>query len=152
MKMMLWFLLCGGYWIATGTAGKQRRSAEAVLSFLDGFYLAMLCFAILPLAMEKGTFYLAAVCAGVGIAGGFYLERWGRTDGWLKALLFTILTAVQFLQQLPIQQIEPLVLAVLGGTGLYHASASIIPDKIDIGKALLNGAGFLFGTFLFINL
>ena len=40
-------------------------------------------------------------------------------------------------------------LAFLGGVGLYHASAGILPEPVSIRNALFSAGGFLAGVFLF---
>ena len=39
--------------------------------------------------------------------------------------------------------------ALLGGVGLYHASAGILPEPVSIRNALFSAGGFLAGVFLF---
>ena len=140
MSNIVWLVLVVGYGLLSWAAGSFSKAA---LSFLDGGYLAFLCFAVLPCALGTEHFYLAALAAGGGVLAGFLLES--RT----KVLTFTAVTGCQFFWSEPLSFGAILVLAVLGGMGLYHASAGVIPDKIEIGKALLSGAGFLVGTFLF---
>lgn len=146
MMNMVWLILILGYGFFTWTAGK-RSFATAVLCFLDGFYLAMLCFAILPRAMETDYFYGAAAAAAIGVAAGLWLEKKGKDI--LTVLVLAIVTGCYSFWSGELSLREVLFLAFFGGMGLYHASAGIIPDKIEIGKALLSAAGFLIGTFLF---
>ncbi|WP_458408196.1 hypothetical protein [Anaerotignum sp.] len=142
MTHILWLILVMGYGLFTWAAGNFSKAA---LSFLDGGYLAFLCFAVLPHAMETEHFYLAAFVAGMGVLAGLRLE--GKK--MLLLLVFAIVTGCQLFWRDPLSLRENLFLAFFGGMGLYHASSGIIPDKIEIGKALLSGAGFLCGTFLF---
>ncbi|MBO5149658.1 hypothetical protein [Anaerotignum sp.] len=142
MTKILWLVLVVGYGFFTWAAGKFSKAA---LSFLDGGYLAFLCFAVLPRAMGTEYFFLAAFSAGLGVLTGLWLEEKQK----LPALIFAIVTGCQLFWGEPLAFRENLFLAFFGGMGLYHASATIIPDKIEIGKALLSGAGFLAGTFLF---
>ena len=143
MTNILWLVLVVGYGLLSWAAGNFSKAA---LSFLDGGYLAFLSFAVLPHAMGTEHFYLAALAAGAGVLAGVRLEY--RTK--LPVLIFAIVTGCQVLWSEPLSLREILFLAFFGGMGLYHASAGIIPDKIEIGKALLSGAGFLIGTFLFV--
>ena len=143
MTKILWLVLVVGYGFFTWAAGKFSKAA---LSFLDGGYLAFLCFALLPHVMGTAYFFLSAAAAGVGVLVSLRLE--GRKI--LSVLILWIVTGCQLLWQDPLSFREVLLLSFLGGMGLYHASAGIIPDKIEIGKALCSGAGFLFGTFLFM--
>lgn len=84
-------LLLVGYLMMIRTA-ERRNAAGAVLCFLEGAYLAMLCFS------------------------------------W---------------------EIPVFPLAFLGGVGLYHASAGILPEPVSIRNALFSAGGFLAGVFLF---
>lgn len=145
MKPILWLALVMGYGLFTWAAEK-RTFAKAALCFLDGGYLAFLCFALLPHVMGTAYFFLSAAAAGVGVLVSLRLE--GRKI--LSVLILWIVTGCQLLWQDPLSFREVLLLAFFGGMGLYHASAGIIPNKIEIGKALCSGAGFLFGTFLFM--
>ena len=127
-------------------SGAAGRKSQAALCFWNGGYLAFLCFAFLPAAMETEWFFAAAAMAGAGVAAGVRLERYTR--------LIPIVFAVVVFSSLFLRGIfslqETLVLSFLGGMGLYHASSGVISDKPEIGKALLSGAGFLVGTFLFV--
>ncbi len=151
--IMIWFLLCGGYGVFTWAAGKRRGSAEAVLSFLDGWYLALLCFAILPCAMGTDAFYLSVAASVFGVGSGFLLERKKNGQMAFCVLLFAALTAVQFLYTGEMDSRKAVLLAFFGGMGLYHACAGILPEgvhpKEHIGGALLSVAGFLLGTVTF---
>lgn len=125
-------------------AAERRTFAKAVLCFLDGLYLALLCLAVLPHAMGNDFFYGAAAAAALGVLAGLRTE--GRAS--VQALCFALVTGCQLLwSDLSLQ--KTWMLAFFGGMGLYHASAGILPEKIEIGKALLSGAGFLVGTLLF---
>ena len=148
MKTIFWLMLVLGYGLFTWTAGK-RSFAMAVLCFLNGFYLALLCFGILPRAMETEFFYGAAVAAGMGVAMGFFLEKRTEEMPCFPAIFFAIVTGCFFLWKGSLSLREVLFLAFFGGMGLYHASAGIIPEKIEIRKALLAASGFLSGTILF---
>lgn len=143
MKMILWLVLVMGYGIFTWAAGSFSKAA---LSFLNGGYLAFLSFAVLPHAMGTAYFFSSAVAAGMGVLAGVWLEKREK----LPVLIFAIVTGCQLFWGEPLSCRENLFLAFCGGMGLYHASAGIISDRIEIGKALLSGAGFLAGTFLFI--
>lgn len=145
MKSILWLVLVMGYGLSTWAAGKISQAAH---SFLEGGYLAFLCFAVLPESMGGEHFFLAALMAGIGVLAGVWLEKWQKL--LVPTLVFALVTYCQTFWTEPISLREILLLAFFGGMGLYHASAGIIPDKIEIGKALLSGAGFLCGTFLFI--
>lgn len=138
------FLLLVGYLIAIRTAGK-RNGANAVLCFLEGAYLAMLCFAVLPPAMGSVHFWGAAGCAAVGVAAGLLAEKHLPWETRLRRVLFLFLTAaVCFSWELPV-----FLLAFLGGMGLYHASAEILPEPVSVRQALFSAGGFLLGVFLF---
>ena len=142
MTMTFWLVLVVGYGLLSWAAGNFSKAA---LSFLDGGYLAFLCFTVLPNVMGAEHFYLAALAAGLGVLAGVRLEHKAK----LPAFIFAIVTGCQIFWSVPLSFRGILLLAFFGGMGLYHASAGIIPDKIEIGKALLSGAGFLVGTFLF---
>lgn len=149
MTYLIWLLLCGGYLIFTWAA-KKRDSAEAALCFFDGVYLAMLCFAVLPMAMETAFFYGAAALSAAGVALGLLAEKKCPWEKALGAVLFIGLTTALFLREgkeLTLQEIVPL--ALFAGMGLYHASAGILPEPIRISKALLSAGGFLLGTIIF---
>ena len=140
----LWFLLLAGYLMAVWAAGK-RNAAGAALCFLDGVYLAMLCFAVLPPAMGSVHFWGAAGCAGAGVAAGLLAETYLPWDKALRRAVFLVLTAAVFFSwELPV-----FPLAFFGGMGLYHASAGIVPEPLGIGRALCGAGGFLAGVFLF---
>ena len=132
-------LLLVGYLMMIRTA-ERRNAAGAVLCFLEGAYLAMLCFAVLPPAMGTARFWGAAGC-GTGLLEEKYLP-W---DVLLRRALFLFLTAaVCFSWEIPV-----FPLAFLGGVGLYHASAGILPEPVSIRNALFSAGGFLAGVFLF---
>ena len=143
MMTIFWLVLVTGYGFFTWAAGNFSKAA---LSFLDGGYLAYLCFVALSDAMGTEYFFSAAFAAGVGVLVGLWLENRKK----LPVLVFAIVTGCQLFSGEVLSLPEILFLAFIGGMGLYHASAGIIPDQIEIGKALLSGAGFLAGTFLFI--
>ena len=64
----VWVLLLVGYLMVIRTA-ERRNAAGAVLCFLEGAYLAMLCFAVLPPAMGAARFWGAAGCAAAFVIG-----------------------------------------------------------------------------------
>ena len=146
MNFILWLVLVMGYGLLSWAAEK-RSFARAALCFLNGGYLAFLCFAVLPTAMGTVYFFPAAGAAAVGVLAGFRFEEKMKAE----FLVFLIVTGCQVFWQPPYLLREILLLSCLGGMGLYHASAGIIPEKIEIEKALLSGAGFLAGTFLFVG-
>ena len=134
----VWVLLLVGYLMVIRTA-ERRNAAGAVLCFLEGAYLAMLCFAVLPPAMGAARFWGAAGCAAAGCGTGLL------ADVLLRRALFLFLTAaVCFSWEIPV-----FPLALLGGVGLYHASAGILPEPVSIRNALFSAGGFLAGVFLF---
>lgn len=140
----LWFLLLAGYLIAVWAAEK-RKGARAALCFLEGAYLAMLCFAVLPPAMGSVHFWGAAGCAGAGVAAGLLAEKYLPWDKALRKAVFLLLTAAVFFSwALPV-----FPLAFFGGMGLYHASAGIFSEPLGIGRALCGAGGFLVGVLLF---
>lgn len=154
MTYPIWFLLCGGYLIFTMAAraegaAKKQDSAEAALCFLDGVYLAMLCFAVLPMAMETAFFYGAAVLSAAGVAFGFWAEKRSKGKMGDAVLLIGLSTALLLLEGKELTFIETVPLAFFAGVGLYHASAGILPEPIRISRALLSAAGFLLGTVIF---
>lgn len=110
-------LLLVGYLMVIRTA-ERRNAAVAVLCFLEGAYLAMLCFAVLPPAMGTARFWGAAGCAAAGCGTGLLAEKYLPWDVLLRRALFLFLTAaVCFSWEIPV-----FPLAFLGGVGLYHAS------------------------------
>ena len=140
----VWVLLLVGYLMMIRTA-ERRNAAGAVLCFLEGAYLAMLCFAVLPSAMGTARFWGAAGCAAAGCGTGFLAEKYLPWDVLLRRALFLFLTAaVCFSWESPV-----FPLAFLGGVGLYHASAGILPEPVSIRNALFSAGGFLAGVFLF---
>ena len=109
---------------------ERRNAAGAVLCFLEGAYLAMLCFAVLPSAMGTARFWGAAGCAAAGCGTGLLAEKYLPWDVLLRRALFLFLTAaVCFSWEIPV-----FPLAFLGGVGLYHASAGILPEPVSIRK------------------
>lgn len=143
MMYILWLVLVMGYGYFTWAAGNFSKAA---LSFLDGGYLAFLCFAVLPCAMDTVYFFYAAAAAGMGVLAGVFLEKKVKK---ISAFVFALVTASLLVFGDSGVFWEVLLLAFLGGVGLYYASSGVIPDKIEIGKSLLSGAGFLCGTLLF---
>ena len=142
MMYIVWLVLVMGYGFFKRAAGEF---SQAVLCFLDGGYLAFLCFAILPSAMGTEHFFMAASAAGTGVAVSFLTEKYRR----LPMAVFALIVFAFLFWQGNLSQPQVLLLSFCGGMGLYHASAGIIPEQIAIGKALLSGAGFLCGTILF---
>ena len=107
-------LLLVGYLMMIRTA-ERRNAASAVLCFLEGAYLAMLCFAVLPPAMGAARFWGAAGCAAAGCGTGLLAEKYLPWDVLLRRALFLFLTAaVCFSWEIPV-----FPLAFLGGVGLY---------------------------------
>ena len=149
MTYTIWLLLSGAYLMFTWAAGR-RGFAEAALCFFDGIYLAMLCFALLPLAMEAAFFYQAAACAAMGVALGLLTEGRLPKENALRAVLFAALAAAFYLLQgKELVWAEAVLLAFFGGMGLYHASAGILPEPVCIRKAILSAGGFLLGAVYF---
>ena len=143
MMYIVWLVLVMGYGFFKRAAG---RFSQAVLCFLDGGYLAFLCFAILPAAMGTEHFFMAAGAAGAGVAMSFLTEKYRI----LPVAVFALIVFAFLFWQENLSQPEVLLLSFCGGMGLYHASAGIIPEKVEVGKALISGAGFLGGTILFM--
>ena len=127
MTHILWLVLVLGYGLFTWAAGKFSKAA---LSFLDGGYLAFLCFAVLPHAMGMEHFFLAAGAAGIGVTAALFLE--GKKK--LPPLVFAIVTGCQLFWSEPLSLREILFLAFFGGMGLYFLSMSrlviAISDRI----------------------
>ena len=146
MTNIVWLLLIVGYGLFTWAAEK-RDLARAALCFLDGGYLAFLCFSVLPHGMDNMYFFRAAVMAGVGVLSAVWLEKKVK----LQWPVFVIVIGCQVFWSGVLSLREVLFLSYFGGMGLYHASAGIIPEKEEIGKALLSASGFLIGTILFAN-
>ena len=142
MMYMVWLVLVMGYGFFKRAAGDF---SQAVLCFLDGGYLAFLCFAILPSAMGTNHFFMAAAAAGAGVVMSFLTEKYRI----LPVAVFALVVFAFLFRQESFSQSEVLLFSFCGGMGLYHASAGIIPEQIAIGKALMSGAGFLCGTLLF---
>ena len=142
MMYIVWLVLVMGYGFFKRAAGEF---SQAVLCFLDGGYLAFLCFAILPSAMETEHFFMAATAAGAGVVMSFLTEKYRI----LPVAVFALIVFAFLFWQGNLSQPQVLLLSFCGGMGLYHASAGIIPEKVEVGKALLSGAGFLGGTILF---
>lgn len=150
MKDCIWLLLGGGYWMAQGAA-RRWKAADAALCLFDGIFLALLCFAVLPLAMETAFFYGAAGCAAAGVAAGFLTEKRLPVNGGMRCLLFCGLSlAVCQLQNSRTQGL--LFLAFWGGFALYQVTAAILPEEVSIRCAICSGSGFLLGTLLFASL
>lgn len=80
-------LLLVGYLMMIRTA-ERRNAAGAVLCFLEGAYLAMLCFAVLPPAMGTARFWGAAGCAAAGCGTGLLAEKYLPWDVLLRRALF----------------------------------------------------------------
>ena len=84
------------------------------------------------------------LCGG-RLRTGFLAEKYLPWDVLLRRALFLFLTAaVCFSWEIPV-----FPLAFLGGVGLYHASAGILPEPVSIRNALFSAGGFLAGVFLF---
>ena len=114
MKPILWLALVMGYGLFTWAAEK-RTFAKAALCFLDGGYLAFLCFALLPHVMGTAYFFLSAAAAGVGVLVSLRLE--GRKI--LSVLILWIVTGCQLLWQDPLSFREVLLLAFFGGLEIF---------------------------------
>ena len=146
MTNIVWLLLIAGYGLFTWAAEK-RNFARAALCFFDGGYLAFLCFSVLPRAMDNLYFFQAAAASSIGVLSAVWLEKKAK----LQWLIFAIVTSCQVFWNGALSLRDVLFLAYFGGIGLYHASAGIIPEKVEIGKAFLSVAGFLVGTILFMS-
>ena len=142
MMYMVWLVLVMGYGFFKRAAGKF---SQAVLCFLDGGYLAFLCFRLLPYVMGTVHFYPAVAATAVGVLAGVRMEKFQL----VSVLIFALVAGAPFFWQDAAELREVLVMAFIGGMGLYHASAGIIPEQVEIKNALLSGAGFLVGTILF---
>lgn len=133
------------FWVAKG----RRRSV--VQGVLHGFFLGMLCFCVLPPAMERPYFFSTAACSVCGMMAGTWLEKkLGKNFPLLAALLFSGLTLLWLWNQgLPF----PLFTAFLGGTGLYAACCGIWPEdaagEVVLRLATGGGVGFLFSAIIF---
>ncbi len=150
MEKLFWFVLCGGYWLLMWMTKRKKNVAKAALCFLDGFYLGLICFGILPLAMETPFFYGAVLFSGLGVLAGVFLEK--RVGGSGSALLFTVLTLAYFGIGERIGREQAFLLAFFGGIGLYRACAGIVPDQVRISRALLSGGGFLMSVIAFAGI
>lgn len=137
-------LLLVGYLMMIRTA-ERRNAAGAVLCFLEGAYLAMLCFAVLPPAMVRRGSGVRQAVRRPAAGRDFWQRNIFHGDVLLRRALFLFLTAaVCFSWEIPV-----FPLAFLGGVGLYHASAGILPEPVSIRNALFSAGGFLAGVFLF---
>lgn len=143
MMTINWLVLVMGYGFFTWAAG---RFSKAALSFWNGGYLAFLCLAALPEAMGTAYFFRAVPAALLGVFLGV------RTEGnrHLPLPVFAAVTGL-WLFDGSASVYKVLLQSFFGGIGLYHASAAIIPEKAEIGTALLCGGGFLAGTILFVG-
>lgn len=152
MKSIIWLLLCGGYGGFLWAAKKRHPAAEAVLSFLDGIYLALLSLVLLPRALGTAAFYPALPAALGGIVLGFLAER-KRGHAADAAVLFAALTAAALLFPGQPSPGVAILLAFFGSIGLYHACAGILPEGIHpaerLGKTFCSACGFLCGTVYF---
>lgn len=153
MQHLFWGIPCGIYWALAWVAGKRKETADAARCFLDGYFLALLCFGILPFAMKSGYFYGAVLLSALGVIGGVLLEKAQKTDSLTTAFLFTAVTAFYFIQKSPLSVVEACGLAFFGGMGLYAACCGILPEEIPLQTQLLSavvgGGGFLLGTVCF---
>lgn len=139
----VWLIPAIGYGLFSWAA-RKRRFAEAALSFWNGGYLAFLSFAALPAVMGTDFFYAAAAAAGAGILVGVALEE---KCSFLPSVIFAAVTGGELVAKEGAAVV--LLFAFLGGMGLFHASCGILPEKVEIKKAVLSGGGFLTGTILF---
>ena len=142
MMYIVWLVLVMGYGYFKRAAG---RFSQAVLCFLDGGYLAFLCFWLLPYVMGTTYFYPAVAATAAGVLAGVRLEKFPL----VSVLTFALAAGTPFFCHGGAELWEVLCMALIGGMGLYHASAGIIPEQVEIKKALLSGTGFLVGTILF---
>ncbi|MBR4015214.1 MAG: hypothetical protein IKI88_03305 [Anaerotignum sp.] len=153
MQHLFWGIPCGIYWALAWVAGKRKETADAARCFLDGYFLALLCFCILPFAMKSGYFYGAVLLSALGVIGGVLLEKGQKMGALTTAFLFTAVTAFYFMQKSPLSAVGACALAFFGGIGLYAACCGILPEEIPLRKqlllALLGGSGFLLGTAYF---
>lgn len=145
----IWLFLCGGYLLAAWAA-KKHSPADTLLCFFHGIYLAMLCFAALPFAMEGAFFYRTVIFSAAGVALGLLAEKKPKAAKAMDTALFIgLATALFLLQKRMLTGMEAALLALFSGMGLYHASSGILPEPVQIGKAFLSAGGFLLGVFLF---
>ena len=146
-------LLCGGYWLLFW-AGRQWNGAKTLLCLWDGFYLGLLSFAVLPLAMETSFFYLAAGSSLLGVLLGFWLEKRGKTE--LLLLCLTGVTAVYILHDASPSGGGVFLFAFFGGMGLYTVAADLLPEDAApeerLLPSLLGAGGFLVSTVFFAGL
>ena len=107
--MIVWLVLVAGYGFFTWAAGDFSKAA---LSFLDGSYLAFLCFVVLPCAMGTELFYYMAGATGIGVITGLLLEEKSRL---LPLAVFAVVTGGQLFWSDPLSAGKVLVLAFFGG-------------------------------------
>lgn len=153
MKNSWLILLCGGYWLLFWV-GRQRNGAKALLCLWDGFYIGLLTFAILPLAMKTPSFYMAAGSSLIGVLLGFWLEKRGKT--LLLLLCLTGVTAIYFLHNASPVGGFAFLFAFFGGMGLYTVTADLLPENAvpeeRLLPSLLGAGGFLLSTVFFAGL
>lgn len=151
MPGILWLAACVGYCI---WAAKGRR-ASVLQGILHGLFLGLLCFGILPPAMEMPLFYGAAACSVCGAATGVWLEnRMGCRGFWFTAPLFMALTLLWLWQEKTGGGIRfPFCEAFFGGIGLYAACCGVLPEdgtaRDKLRPAVGGGIGFLLSAALF---
>lgn len=150
MPGIIWLAACVGFWL---WAAKGRRGTLAQ-GFLHGLFLGLLCFGILPPAMETPVFYGTAVCAVGGMAAMTWLEgKIGEKFPLSAAALFSLLTVMWVWSS---GLAHPFFTAFWGGAGLYAACSGILPDGLVAGAvfrpAISGGAGFLLSAVIFSSI
>ena len=137
-------LLLVGYLMVTRTA--ERRNAARVLSFAFWRGLIWRCsasrFCRLPW-VRRGSGVRQAVRRQAA-GQGFWQRNIFHGMCFCGARCSFLTAAVCFSWEIPV-----FPLAFLGGVGLYHASAGILPEPVSIRNALFSAGGFLVGVFLF---
>ena len=136
-------MFAGAYWCFFLLEGRGSKAGRFALFFMDGLFLGILAFGILPKAMEAHCFYGGVSFAVAGVLLGFLSEKKTAERRTGLAVFLTVLgAAVLFL---PWETRK--LLGLFGGLGLYFASAGILPEGLSFREQLLymlsSGGGFL---------
>lgn len=144
------------YGIVCLTARKRQKDYPLLFRFIEGYFLAYLCFCYLPIAFAEGKFFQAGICALAGIGLGAMVSNKMQKKNYAVCtyrlfVFFTVVVAYYILASM--QDILPrLAFALLGGVGLYGANEGLLPEDVGLNEMVYSGVGgilgFLLGIFM----
>lgn len=144
------------YAIVCLTAKKRQKDYPLLFRFIEGYFLAYLCFSYLPIAFAEGKFFQAGICALAGIGLGAVLSGIAQKRNHAVCayrLLVFFIVVISYYALANMQTALPrLAFALLGGVGLYGANEGLLPEDVALNEMIYSGIGgilgFLFGIFI----